>query len=1196
MNFTDEQLKVIETKNKNILVSAAAGSGKTAVLVERIIQKVLDKDAPVDIDRILVVTFTEAAAAEMKERIGKAIEERLKEDPENEHLQKQSALLYKAQISTIHSFCLNIIRNNFNKIGLDPGFRIADSTELKLMEDDVLNGLFEELYDAEDEDFLKTVDYFSHGVKDTELKDIILDLYNFSQGYPWPDDWLDQCAQSYNITDDTEFNSSEWMKYLRAYTDSMLNDAVNMALSLKEFIVKNDMGEKYLDMVNADIDVIRSVMSSSTYDEYKESLSELSFVRKPSKGKSEIDDGLTESLTMMRDSYKNILTGKKADSLRKFYEFSSKDEIQKAAHIYPYVNNVVSLTKTFAARYKDERVAKGIISFSDMEHYAIDILYTTDGEGNRIISDEAEAYKNMYDEILMDEYQDCNRVQELLIKSVSSDDEKKHNRFMVGDVKQSIYKFRLANPELFIEKYDSYETDDSDGQRTLTNLRINLHRNFRSRQNVINTVNDLFGQIMKKEVGGVEYDEDASLVYGELYGEDTLSEYDTEIDILEKDNDSFLTKGEQEAKLIASLIGDIVGKLKVTDKVTHELRPAKYSDIVILLRSMTDVASGLKDVLSNEGIPFFMNLSSGFYETKEINEIVQFLKVLDNPRQDIPLYGVMHSYFGGFEDEEIAAIRVKGKENGKTKRRAGSLYENLLSVAEEDTRVRTFLGFIEKYRKKSTFTPIHTLIRELVDETGYADHVNAMTGGTQRKANVNLLIAEAIKFEKTSFKGLFHFVRYLGKIRQVEADLGEADVMDENADVVRIMTIHKSKGLEYPVCILAGSGKQFNMSDTRGMISLDMDLGIGASLINTSLHIKNTPLFKKVINLKIKQDLLGEELRVLYVAMTRAKEKLIITSVTDDGEALLEKVEVNKGLIGPEGVSYSYLSGCKSYMDFMLPLSDIYNIVSPDDLIMRMAGDAARRLSLRIDLENDLNSNRPLGDIKKDLLARMDKKYAHPELENLILKTSVSELKKAYLDMEMTKELFPEAVPIRKKEKGVMTGTDRGSAYHKVMELLDFNDTDIKSQIDNMIKKQLISNEWAEAVDIAKIEKFLEDPLAARMALAQKKGCLKKEQPFVLGIDASRVDKNYPKGETVLLQGIIDAFFIEDDEIVLVDYKTDVIRSGEELMKRYHVQLEYYKEALQNILGLRVKESILYSFSLGCHISDLVDSVLDGGQ
>ncbi|MCR4849653.1 MAG: helicase-exonuclease AddAB subunit AddA [Lachnospiraceae bacterium] len=1185
MKFTDEQQNVIDVRNSDVLVSAAAGSGKTAVLVERIIRRILDDNERLSVDRLLVVTFTEAAAAQMRQRIGDAIKDKLKADPDNDHLQQQSSLLYKAQISTIHSFCLNIIRNNFDRIGLDPSFSVGDETELKMLKEDVMDALFERLYEEENSSFTDCVKYFCNSADDKRLRELVLKLSETSDGYPWPQQWLDELDSP----------AERYMGYLLDHTGYRIKDALNMARKALD-IALSPMGPYgYEQNLRDDISLIESLNNLSTYEDiHSFFLNNPGLSRLSGKAGDDVSDELKERVKELRNGYKDIVFGTKVSSIKRYYETEPETEQRQNEQIRPYLSALAALSREFLRDYTAAKTDRGIISFSDMEHYALNILYEVDEKGYPLTDDTgkwkvtevAGMYRNAFDEILMDEYQDCNRVQELIISAVAGDEDGRYNRFMVGDIKQSIYKFRLASPELFIEKYKSYEIYDPQSQKTGSHVRIDLHSNFRSRKTVINTVNDLFGQIMHEEIGNVEYDETAVLNYHGDYpgessdtGDKTPSGYETQILLSNKNTD---TDGLSEARMIASKIRELKSSFLVTeDKETGKMRPLKYGDIVILLRSMTDVAAAINKVFSEEGIPCHMSLKTGFFEAREIQDIIHMLKVIDNPLQETALFGAMTSFFGGLSDEDVAVIRTKG--NGP------DLYRQALSLRNDYPKTGRFLDLIDRFRKLAVYTPIHELISELVFDTGYMEHVGAMAAGLQRKANIHMLIERAADYESSSYKGLFNFVRYISKIKDTETDTGEADVLDENADVVRIMTIHKSKGLEFPVCFLSGIHKQFNQQDLRGDLLIDIDNGAGAAFIDTQRRIKTDTLRKKVAALKMRNDMTGEELRVLYVAMTRAREKLIITGTVD-------RDKHEKYLEGPMS-----LFDAMSYYDMLYPMLKDAVFVDDEDIRATQRTEALSRLELCGELRKQIAAVGHTGKLHERLKDRFARVYPHPELSDLIVKTSVSELKKAYLDSEFTRELFTPGDDLsdlsaarthsgstlnseqndRKEATGSrMSGTDRGSAYHKIMELLDFTDTDIKSQINKFINNGLISNDWAEAVNTDKIRHFTESDIGKRMAKAQENRTLRREQPFMLGISADRVKEGWPDTETVLLQGIIDVFFEEDGGIILLDYKTDVIKTPEELSKRYRIQLDYYAEALERVIGKPVREKILYSFCL----------------
>lgn len=1230
--FTPEQQKVIELRDRNILVSAAAGSGKTAVLVERIVQMITDEAHPVDIDRLLVVTFTGAAAAEMRERISLAISRRLEEEPENVHLQKQSALLHNAQITTIDSFCLFIIRNNFNDIGLDPGFRVADEGELKLLKQDVMAELLEEQYQEKTEKFTDCVEYFTGGSGDLLLEEYISKLYEFSMSYPWPEEWIRGCGESYKITSVLELEDTKWCRYLVDYLQIIADQCVKDMDTAIRICERPDGPYMYGPVLEQEREMLELLSKPKSFREYYEAFDTISFGRLPSKKDDSVNPACREKVQQIRKEIK-----KQLDDLKTFYLLLSPEQVtERMQRASVSVEELLRLVILYKEKLDEKKRRDNIIDFHDMEHFALNILLEKGEDGTAHPTAAAKEYRQYFHEILIDEYQDSNLVQELLLKSISGEEEGKFNRFMVGDVKQSIYKFRLARPELFMEKYNCYSKDDSKSQR------IDLHKNFRSRHQVIDSVNELFYQIMGRKLGGVEYDEEAALYPGAIYpqenmeniqnGEnagqmgDAASSYETEYIIIGRDPDSSLGAREQEAAVIAGRIRELYRELKVTDKDTGELRPVKYSDIVILLRTTAGWAEEFKRRLEKEGIPAYVASRTGYFQTVEIKVLLQLLHVIDNPLQDIPLYGTLKSFFGGFSEEEIACIRAEDKK--------APFFELLVSYdGPLKEKIQAFLKRISAYRQKTVYTPIHKLIQEILQDTGYLDYVTARPGGEQRRANVEMLLTRAAAFESTSYYGLFHFLRYVEQLEKYEVDYGEADVLDENADVVRIMSIHKSKGLEFPVCFVAGLSKKFNMQDVSGRLIADVDMGVGVDYVDSVLRVQSHTLKKKVVALKMKIDALGEEMRILYVAMTRAKEKLILTAMTSDVQKFKEQMDLKKEFEGQESgiegkVPFSVLSGAGCYLDFIFPCLKTVRLISPQEILLtdiKEAGaETERKQKLFFAAKHTGKVTGEDNRIMTQLSGRFARVYPYQFLSNLYVKTTVSELKKKAMHNlpdqsiqagdSFTRALFeePEVVPyipsfIRSREG--MSGTDRGSAYHKVMELLDLRTlktwmeegglegddlekgreseslrTEINRQLDCFVKDEVLSSEWRESIALPKIVTFLKSGLAYRMARAEEAGKLKREQPFVLGISADRLGEQFPEDEQVLIQGIIDVFFEEDGKIVLADYKTDVVKTPDELIGRYQIQLDYYAEALCRLTGKKVVQKIIYSFALGKEI------------
>ena len=1278
MKFTPEQQRVIELHNSNILVSAAAGSGKTAVLVERIIRMICDGEHPVDIDRLLIVTFTNAAAAEMRERIAAGITARLEADPGNEHIQKQSALLHNAQITTIDSFSLFLIRNHFNEIGLDPDFRVADEGEIKLLQQEVLAQLLEDAYAGNFvpeealtsregygnegtvpqmealEQFHACVEYFCPGGRESVLEQHILNLSRYAGSFPWPAEWLEERKNDYAAGDMEALVRSDYGIYLTERVNRVLQGCTEKLREVKKLCELPDGPYMYGELTDAEIEQLERLTSCKDLEEQAAKVPAVTFARLPSKKDDSVDPAKRELAKAIRNSVKDTLS----DLSESYFKTPLELAVEQGKACREPLRMLLDLVLEFDRRLLAAKQERHLIDFSDMEHYALQILLKrekveeTGGTGTdhaetkyRIVpSDVAMEYRQYFQEILIDEYQDSNLVQEYLLSAISGEEEGRYNRFMVGDVKQSIYKFRLARPELFLEKYDIY-------QETGDLCRIDLAKNFRSRIQVVDAVNDVFSRIMSREIGGIAYDDKAALYPGAVYPAQEDPAYGSELLLIRKPEKGEREEsgiGEQhtegagvlvdydnvrqlEALAIAARIKQLKGSLQVMEKSTGELRPVRYSDMVILLRTTSGWDEEFKKILEQQGIPVYITSKTGYFGALEVQELLQFLRVLDNPRQDIPLFGVMQSVFGGFTQEEIAQIRSGGE--GHSRKRM-TLYEALKEVAQsgrtveegEETelsfKAKEFLQRIDHYRDLTPFTSIRDLLQRILDDYDYLNYVTALPAGSKRRANVEMLLTKASAFEKTSYFGLFHFIRYMEQLEKYDVDYGEADTLDENADVVRIMSIHKSKGLEFPVVFVSGLSKRFNMQDANQSLIVDMDLGVAVDYVDSVRRIKNKTLRRAVLSAKMKEDNLAEELRVLYVALTRAREKLILTAVLDKAD---EKWELAQ-MTGQERLTYLDFCEAGSYMDFLLPILPQTGIavktLRTEDLAveelreqLRM-GDRREQLRLIACGETTLTGDPEENERKLMYLReRFAYQYPHPGLQKLYTKTTVSELKIAAMAEKdeaafhtfEEKEVVP-YIPGFRREQEKVSGAVRGNAFHRTMELLDFmyvfvesglfekcpgdyetyrkrlDAERLKNRLEEFLQRETISlrltEEYAKAVSLPKILNFLEQELAYRMWRAQEQGLLYREQPFVLGIDAKRLDPDLPEGEKVLIQGIIDVFFIEDGEIVLLDYKTDVIDSLEALWNRYNVQIQYYEEALTKLMQMPVKERILYSFYL----------------
>ena len=1293
VSWTAEQQKVIDLRNRNILVSAAAGSGKTAVLVERIVKMITDKSHPVDIDHLLIVTFTNAAAAEMRERIGNAIEKALEEAPGDEHLLRQLTLIHNAQITTIDSFCLYVVRNHFHEIDLEPNFRIGDEGELKLLREDVLGKVLEQNYEEPSEAFSDFVEGYASGRTDAALNDMILQLYEFSRSYPWPGKWLDSFVGTYKVENWEQLDQAKWIKPLTENICFVLKDCKHLSEQALELTMQDDGPDMYEKAVRSDLEKYESLSELTSFCELSEALSNIKYDRLASSRGFEGDPDKLELVKNLREQAKDVVK-----KLCKQYFFCSPEMmIEQLERTEPMLEEVVRLTKQFAEEFAEAKRRKNLVDFHDVEHFALQILVDEETEKAKKT---AEEFRDTFEEIMIDEYQDSNEVQETLLRSISREERGKNNIFMVGDVKQSIYRFRLARPELFMKKYDSYSLEESSTQR------IDLHKNFRSREEVLSCTNDIFYKIMARSLGNVEYDAEAALYPGASYPKLTNG-FTPEI-LLADSNDELLEdtdfsdKKTLEAKMVAEKIRQLMKTQPVTDKATGALRPVRYSDIVILLRSLSGWADSLVEVLNENGIPAHTVSSTGYFSAVEVQTVLSMLRILDNPRQDVPLAAVLRSPMAGLSDEELAVLRL---ENGEVPfheavlELAEALYEesvdthqknhsidaddshekadrsakeksNAEDSLEENGGLQTathdkLLNFYMKYQQLRQLvpdTPIHELIERILQETGYGHYVSAMPAGKRRMANLNMLLEKAAAYEKTSYKGLFHFVRYIDELQKYDVDFGEADTVGENEDVVRIMSIHKSKGLEFPVVFVSGMGKNFNKQDTRSKMVLHPELGIGLDYMDGKRRIKSPTIAKKAIAKQIDLENLGEELRVLYVALTRAKEKLILTGTLKDAPEKLEFFRQQAALYAHSSdatvIPYLTRESATGYLDWVLPAVLSYGEKYPVRVV------EAAELVLQ-EVENQTEQNEGLigrmEEIRQadpHLVEKLEQRFAqkYPYQTDILRKNkySVSELKhramreKFEAEQEETVPAFLEepvtpTIPLFIQKQGSVEqeaqnkaqdagrdaeskaeqkiesntanrGALRGTAVHRVMECYDFtSEKSVQEQMDAMEKEEKITADMRTLVKERIVADFVSSETGKRMALAQRMGALYREKPFVMGFTEEELE-NYGFGarsntdtcenihektdsdqekeeqekicheeDLTLIQGIIDVFWIEDDGITVLDYKTDRVDTAQELIDRYATQLKLYADALERVFAtrkLKVKEILIYSFRL----------------
>ena len=1217
--WTEKQSEIINSRDTTLLVSAAAGSGKTAVLVEHIISRICDEKNPIDADRFLLVTFTNAAAAQMRERINKAIDGRFETLEESgefyKYLQRQQMLLGNAQISTIHQFCLSIIRNHFNSIELDPAFRLADEGELKLLKSDVVKELLETYYQEGNQAFFKLVESICVGKNDDGFEDLILKIFEASQSHPVPDEWLDFCAKNYNITSASEAEELVEFKKLLEQKTVMLESLLKVWHKGYMAVMAEGGPYVYKAAYDADREIIEKLIEAKSYSEVVAAWNSVkdSFVSFSRAKKDAFDETLVEEAKAYRKSYK--------DELSKFMDtyFSVPIEafLGDIRAVCSNVELLVSLVKEFAKLFAAKKRERNLVDFNDLEHFALEILTETGADGKLCFTEVAREYSDYFAEVMVDEYQDSNMVQEVILSAVSGKYRGYEKLFMVGDVKQSIYKFRMARPDLFLAKYHSFTKGGNAGEKC-----IELSQNYRSRGEVLDSVNIVFDNIMRMDFGGIDYSDGQQLNRGKDFEtEATGYDYTTEIMLLGKkteDGDKAdLETAELEAKAIVARIKELIDKetgLPVWDEKIGAYRKAEYRDIVILLRSFSGRSDAYSKVLEEEGIPVFAQSNTGYFDAYEVSTVINYLRILDNPTQDISLAAVLHSPIGDFNSEELALIKIEAGNR--------SLYEGLVEygevgkVAELRQKIAGFLDAFEGLREKRFYTPMHKLIREVLKTTGYGDYCAAMPAGKKRKMNLDMLIEKAKAFEATSYRGLFNFVRYIEKLKKYEVDYGEAVTSGEDDNTVRIMSIHKSKGLEFPVVILGGISKKFNQQDSAQRVVFHADYGIGMDVIDIKRRTKKNSLKKQVMQRMLRIENMEEEARVLYVAMTRAIDKLIMVGAfpsldtkekkwTDDREA-----------------TFLSLTSAGCFADWIMPFAggrgfDVSRI-NPEDIIFeekeRLLTDGAREKFLR---NKDMNEVVD-ADIRKLIEERFAYSYKQEQSIGVHAAVSVSELKKlsyvcededrSFL-LEENEAVVPKfIVESDARNDGENEITDEsdsntklsgdaskrlgmavGTAYHTVMEHYDFVNTPDKNAV-KLLCERLVSEGKIEAGAAKKMRintllRFAGTKLYARMRKAELAGTLKKEQPFVIGMDSGEVREDWPSGELIMVQGIIDAFFEEDGELVLVDYKTDRVPEGEDtysmFSNRYGKQMELYARALEQLTGKKVKEKIIYSLGVG---------------
>ncbi|GGJ92045.1 ATP-dependent helicase/nuclease subunit A [Lentibacillus kapialis] len=1231
MVWTREQEEAIYTDGSDVLVAAAAGSGKTAVLVERIIQKLLREENPIDIDSLLVVTFTNAAAQEMRNRVGLALEKALADDPGSSHLKKQLSLLQRASISTLHSFCLDIVRQYAYLLDIDPAFRIADDMEADLIKQEVIDDLFEDWYGKEGEDqqnFFAVVDRFSNDRSDTDVESLVLDLYTFAMQNPWPDQWLDGLADVYDIPEDWREDDLNWLSIIKKEVRNEF-EAINQEMHLAMDLTRESDGPyHYAETIESDLANLQEAEGNlASWEALQPLMVSSSFARLSGK-KADCDETKKEKVKKLRDNYKKRWNGMKD----RWFSRDLAGHVADMQELAPVIRQLTELVKQFKIRFTEQKRERAIVDFSDLEHDALQLLMdSTSNPGDIKPSNVAVSLREQFSELLVDEYQDTNLVQETIL-SLISDQKGPGNMFMVGDVKQSIYRFRHAEPSLFIDKYKRF------ADNTLSAKRIDLASNFRSREHVLSGTNYIFRQVLDESLGEIDYEPDAELIYANnMYDDMPHSEPEPELIMIDRESPEEkedvtmeeedyqdLEKAQLEARAYAWKIKTWIGQkdkdpMKVYDKTTDAQRDVQYRDMVILLRSMT-WAPTIVDELKKQGIPVYAELSTGYFEAIEVKIMLNLLKVIDNPRQDIPLASVLKSPIGGLNEEELGQIRLADKR--------GTYYDALTAFHQKNTgdtavKVASFMEKLKKYRLASRQGALSELIWQIYRETGYYDFVGGMPGGRQRQANLRALYDRARGYETTSFRGLFRFLRFIERMEERGDDLGAARALSEQEDVVRIMTIHKSKGLEFPVVILGAMDKQFNMQDLNQRYLLHKDLGFASKYIDPTKRITYPTLFYHALKQAKLRETLAEEMRVLYVALTRAKEKLLMVG---NVASFAKKQETWEQIIDHSDwiLPAHYRIQAKTYLDWIGPAlirhqtNDVLRTMDVSDQVLETIRVDPSEWNVSIvhgsSLANmDEEKTAEATELKKNIVNwetlnvdqnvyeqavdnRLSYTYPYEQAAHYRAKQTVTEIKRQrelkdeYSSDQLVQKFQAPIVkrPVFMQKDQTITAAERGTAMHTVMQHIPLGKSmqpdEIVAFVESLVQREMLTDKEAEAIDIQAVAAFFETYIGQ---LVMDAPVIYREVPFTLTLPANEVYANWADetDEHVLIQGVIDCVVPVDDGWIILDYKTDTItddvndRIKDNLLQRYEVQMKLYKQALEQIWKEPVKTAHLYFFS-----------------
>lgn len=1205
MAWTNEQQAAIDSRGQTLLLSAAAGSGKTAVLVERIIRRLLDKEYPIDITELLVVTFTKAAAAEMRDRIGTALMKALSEtkDP---RVERQLALLPSAQISTLHAFCQHVIRKYFYTIDLDPAFSIAGEEELNLLRRQVLEDVFLSYYEDDEKASIlyPLADMFGSDRGDDILMDTVSRMYTYARSLAWPEHWLKEAARAYDVAPDAVIDDMVWAGPIKDAVRRILEEDAHLYDGVLYHLRQREAFAPACDTFVAEQAALRQAAQARSWNDLSRFVRAIDFPRLKSLRKlSDDDKAVWERCKKVRDDVKKDVI----KTLQSVYFSATPEEwLDGMRAMKPVMDGLVTLTLDFAKAYGAAKKEKGWIDFSDLEHFCLQILLAPDASPEHPVpSAAAEELRSQYEEVFIDEYQDTNGVQELITRLVSGED----NRFMVGDIKQSIYRFRLADPTLFLEKYQSFSRDEKAVQRC-----IDLGRNFRSVPVVLDAVNAVFSRAMTAEAAGMDYGEREKLYAGRQAPDDERwIGGPVEVDIVptpsDEEDDDGSTAFEKECRFIAGRIGELLASGRMAARKDGTLEPLSYRHIVVLLRSMAGKADVLIQALQEGGIPSYAEQSGGYFAAVEVQVMLALLRCIDNPEQDLAMAAVLRSPLVGLDETALAGVRLAGD---------GTLWQNLPAFVallpdgvDEKEDLQQFMAAFDSWRTYSRRHGVAELLQRLYDDTAYVDFVGAMPGGDVRQANLKALYDRARQYEEAGFRGLFRYLQLMDKMKEDGLDLAPAKVVSEKEDVVRIMSIHKSKGLEFPVVFVADMGKAFNRRDTQDQILFHNRLGIGLKQYDPEWRMSYPTLIWSGIAAQLRWEGTAEEERILYVAMTRARDQLILTGhsshIDRDWQRWTSHLNPAQAKSYFDWVMPAALAlfGAKADADYARPGAAWQDAVwqvriakaVPAGTVEEGAYDGEPRLeALR---RGDLTGT----PVPSWLDEQLSWQYAYPQAVRTAAKFSVSEVKRRYQELH-SDELQDEAAlsvpaaavippapgeddafaalpPWLAGEEAAVSGAQRGTALHKALQYItpaaDQTTATLRREIDAFVRQGLLSREEAKLVYVPVLAAFCQSDIGRRMAESPE---LHREYPFTVLLAGGDPLPETETGEQILIQGVIDCLFREDDAWILVDYKSDRLETADAFRRRYAVQLALYKRAVEQITHRPVEETYIYSLHL----------------